>query len=201
MFRPFALRTAAIAGAILAYGAASSASASSLTLHGITYDLTASLLDATDAQFTLVITGINGATDDEGGRYGVDSFAFNKPSNFVSATPPSGFSVLNGGLNSSGCDGSGNFFCFKSNTPVVGPALPANTSLTYIFDVAIASGTFANYLPDFKINWDGTKNNYDLVSLPLDPTFVPLPGALMMLAPVLVAGLLGMSMRRKSLSA
>ena len=42
--------------------------------------------------------------------------------------------------------------------------MPANSSLTFVFDETISSGSFAGYDPDFKINWVGSKNNYDLVS-------------------------------------
>jgi hypothetical protein len=50
--------------------------------------------------------------------------------------------------------------------------LAANSSLTFLFDVTISSGTFSSYTdPSFKIDWvgfnsDGTpKHNYDLVSM------------------------------------
>lgn len=140
---------------------------------GITYSLTATTTgSALTDQFTLDISGINGASDTEGGRYGVQSFAFNLPSNFASATAPSGFSNVSGGLNSGGCDGSGNFFCFSADTTPSGLPLTANSKLEFIFDVTLSSGSFTGYDPDFKINWDGTKNNYDLVSEALQPTFV-----------------------------
>jgi hypothetical protein len=95
------------AGAMIA---AAPVHASTLVADGITYSLTASLLNATTDQFTLSISGINGATDTEKGRYGVQSFAFNPPTNFASATAPTRFTEQSGGLNSGGCDGSGNFF-------------------------------------------------------------------------------------------
>src|SRR5260370_39363666 len=108
------------------------------------------------------------------GRSGVEAFAFHPPTNFSTATPPSGFSLELGGLNSKGCDGSGNFFCFKANTtPPSTPALAANSSLSLVFDVTISSGSFAGYAPDFKINWVGSQNNYDLVSATLTPVPVP----------------------------
>jgi hypothetical protein len=146
----------------------------SLIVDGITYSLTETTTSsALTNQFTLRISGIDGPSDTEGGREGVQSFAFNPPSNFGSATPPGGFSYRSGGLSSSGCNGNGNFFCFAANTTPTGPALAANSSLTYIFDITLSSGGFSGFDPDFKINWDGTKNNYDLVSLALSPTLVP----------------------------
>ena len=62
--------------------AASPVYADTLTADGITYSLTDSVVNSTTNQFTLTITGINGSSDTEGGRYGVQSFAFNKPANF-----------------------------------------------------------------------------------------------------------------------
>lgn len=144
----------------------------SLIADGITYTLTESTtLDTLTNHFVLSISGINSATDTEGGRYGVQSFAFNQPANFSIATAPAGFTYYGtGGLNANGCNGTGNFFCFVANTTPTAPALAAGSTLAYAFDVTLSSGSFAGYNPDFKINWDGTKNNYDLVSLPLTPT-------------------------------
>jgi hypothetical protein len=169
---------------LAAFVAASPAHAN-LIADGITYSLSESTLTATTDQFTLGITGINGASDTEKGRFGVQSLAFNPPTDFASATPPSGFTNKTGGLDSGGCNGKGNFFCFLANTTPIGPALAAGSSLSFVFDVTLSSGSFAGYDPDFKINWVGTKNNYDLVSLALAPDVpspprnsVPEPGTL-----------------------
>jgi hypothetical protein len=164
----------------------------SLVDFGVTYSLTETSLGSTTEQFTLDITGINGASDTEKGRYGVQSFAFNLPTNFVSALAPTGFTYMAGGLSSSGtggCDGTGNFFCFFANTTPSGPALAAGSSLDFVFTVTTsAAGSLSGYQPDFKINWVGTKNNYDHVSEAITPTAVPLPGA----AWLLLSGLAGM---------
>jgi hypothetical protein len=160
------------------------AQANTLTADGITYNLTDSVVNSTTDQFTLTITGINGPSDTEGGRYGVQSFAFNPPSHLSSVTAPTGFTEESGGLNSGGCDGNGSFFCFKANTTPSGPALAANSTLTFVFDLTLSSGSFSGYDPDFKINWDGTKNNYDLVSQSLEPSLAttPLPATLPLFA-------------------
>ena len=162
--------------------------ASTLTADGVTYGLTDQVVNSTTDQFTLTITGINGSADTEGGRNGVQSFAFTLPSNYSIAAAPAGFSLAAGGLNSSGCSGSGGFFCFAANTTPSGPALAADSSLTFSFDVTLSSGSFSGYDPDFKINWDGTKNNYDLVSAPLAPSATPLSASWLMMLSVLLMG-------------
>jgi hypothetical protein len=189
--------------AILAVGAviATTPAHAGLIADGITYTLTETALTATTAQFTLGISGIDGTSDIEKGRYGVQSFALSLPSNFSAAVAPSGFTLQTGGLNSSGCDGSGNFFCFSANTTPTGPVLAANSTLSFVFDLTISSGSFAGYAPDFKINWDGTKNNYDLVSKELDPTTsvssVPEPASLGLFATGLL-GIVGLGRGRRS---
>jgi hypothetical protein len=47
---------------------------------------------------------------------------------------------------------------------VSGLARRADSTLSFVFDIALSSGSFAGYEPDFKINWVGTQINYDLVS-------------------------------------
>src|SRR5262249_45496054 len=158
-----------------------SSPARALTADGITYVLQAtSPLNATTVSFDLQVTGINGPADTEGGRFGVQSFAFNNipggTGNFSSATGPAGFTASGppNGLNSGGCDGSGSFVCFGGPTPG-GPALPANSTLDLLFSVTLFSGNFLTWAPDLKINWVGTQNNYDLVSQAITVTAVPAP--------------------------
>lgn len=171
----------------------------SLVADGITYTLFETILSPTEDQFTLEISGINGPSDMEGGRFGVNSLAFNEPKpGSVSSGTMTGFTFMTGGLNAMGCDGTGNFFCFKANTAPTTPALPANSELQFTFDVTVAgAGDFAGYNPDLKIQWLGSKSGkYDLVAQTLTPTPVPLPAAL----PLLVGGLagLGFMTRRKA---
>lgn len=173
----------------------------SLIADGVTYTLFESALSATEDQFTLEITGINGSSDAEKGRYGVNSLAFTQPTpESVTGGSMTGFTFMTGGLDAMGCDGSGNFYCFKANTKPGPPALPANGMLELTFDVSVdQAGAFAGYNPDFKIQWVGTNNHYDLVSQTLTPTPVPLPAAL----PLLLGGLgglagLGFMRRRKA---
>jgi|SRR5215203_7364289 len=144
-----------------------------LVSQGITYTLTeANTADPLTDRFTLTITGINGAGDTEGGRTGVNAIAFNQPTNYVSATMISPFSefATSGGLNSGGCQlNAANFYCFDNTLipPIPTTELAANSSLTYVFDVTTTTGNFTGYNPSFKIDWVGSQNNYDLVSLPV----------------------------------
>jgi hypothetical protein len=197
-------RSSLIAVFLLATGAtgAGAPAWASLVADGVTYTLLESPVsgtNGTEEQFTLEITGINGPADTEGGRYGVGSFALAEPGQPGSVTGGSltGFTFMTGGLNSMGCNGKGNFFCFKAQTQPTPPALPANSELIFTFDVtAKSSGDWTGYNPDFKIQWLGTNNNYNLISQPLTPTVVPLPATL----PLLLGGLaaLGFTRRRRS---
>jgi len=193
------LHIAAISGAVAI--CACGPSWASLVADGVTYTLLESTISPTEDQFTLEISGINAPVvgtqgDTEGGRYGVGSLAFgqpNPPKSVLSGTL-SGFTFMTGGLNAMGCDGTGNFYCFKANNKPTAPALPANSELTFTFDVTVATaGDFANYDPAFKIGWLGTNKNYDLVSQTLTPTPVPLPAAL----PLLLVGIAGLSVMRR----
>jgi len=168
----------------------------SVVADGITYTLLESTLSPTEDQFTLEITGINGPKDTEGGRFGVNSLAFNEPMpGSVASGTMTGFTFMTGGLNAMGCDGTGNFFCFKTKTPPAAPALAANSALQFTFDLTVAkAGDFAGYNPDFKIQWLGSKSGkYDLVSQTLTPIPVPLPAAL----PLFLGGIAGLGFMRR----
>lgn len=168
----------------------------SLVADGVTYTLFETVLSPTEDEFSLQITGINGSGDTEGSRYGVNSLAFNEPQpGSVSSGTMAGFTFMTGGLSAMGCDGTGNFFCFKANTAPTAPALAANSQLQLTFDVTVAqAGDLAGYNPDLKIQWLGGKSGkYDLVSQTLTPTPVPLPAAL----PLFLGGIAGLGFMRR----
>jgi hypothetical protein len=190
---------------------ASPASATVLIANGITYSVNLNSITngGLTGNFALTISGVNTASDTEGGRTGIDGFAFNDPAvgNAVSGSS-SGFTFQTGGLNSSGCNGNGSFFCFANTSAVFTSPLPSAGTL--LFSVTSNTvGSWANWTPDFKIDWTGSSNNYNLVSqqisvndctresCPTPTTFigsVPEPGtwALMLLG----FGGVGVAMRR-----
>lgn len=178
---------------------ASPANAAVLVADGVTYDLTLNSITngGLTGNFTLAISGINTASDTEGGRTGINAFALNDPSlgNAVSGTS-SGFTFMTGGLNAAGCDGSGNFFCFANSG--YNPGSPIPSSLSLMFSVTSdTAGSWANYAtPDFKIDWVGSKKNYDLVSLAIPVNNgVPEPATWAMM--LVGFGGIGMAMRRR----
>lgn len=187
--------------ATTAIGLATPANAAVLIADGITYNLTLNSITngGLTGNFTLAISGINTASDTEKGRTGINGFAFNDPAvgTAVSGTS-SGFTFQTGGLNANGCNGAGNFFCFKNTGATFPSPLPSSLSLNFTV-TSNTVGSWANWTGDFKIDWTGSKNNYDLVSkaIPLNvvapPVTEPATWAIMLLG----FGGIGLAMRRR----
>jgi len=146
-----------------------------LIVEGVAYNLYEETTgSALTHKFTLTIDGVNSIADTRDGRSGVGALAFSRPGHYASGlmtTPGTGFTTMSGGLDGSGCNGNGNgLFCFDANpNPLTSPALAANTSLAYVFTVTLSSGNFADYRPDFKIDWIGSVSDYSLVAQALTP--------------------------------
>jgi hypothetical protein len=185
----------ALSAASLVALATPATAASTLVADGITYTLTLNSVtnSGLTGNFTLAISGINTASDTEGGRSGINAFAFTDPTvGTITGGTSAGFTFMTGGLNSSGCDGSGGFFCFTNS----GYVLPSGSSTSLNFSITSnTTGSFATWTPDFKIDWTGSKKNYDLVSLPIPVNGVPEPAswALMMIG----FGAIGWTVRRR----
>jgi hypothetical protein len=196
------MKTKLLSCVVLAASLALSAPASAAVLvnNGITYDLTQSSITngGLTGNFILSITGINTASDTEGGRTGINAFAFTDPQIGMAVSgSSSGFVFTSGGLNSSGCDGSGNFFCFDNLSIPPTPNALLGSSLSLAFSVTSNTvGSWAAWDPSFKIDWVGTQNNYDLVSqpIPVNTGAVPEPATWAMM--LMGFGAVGFSMRR-----
>ncbi len=159
---------------------------------GLTYTLE-SAIDPTDSltmQFALVITGQNSGSDTIGGRSGINAIAFNLVTNNpdspytgtflgtridgVTTLGTNGWVFVGGGLNSSGCNQTGNFFCFDNTAipPTPGTALSTNPIVLGFEATLLAGQSWDNYAPSFKIDWVGSAQNYSLVSkdIPVNET-------------------------------
>lgn len=175
--------------------ASPAAAVTSLVADGITYTLNLDSISSNDltAFFTFTISGENTASDTEGGvnagRTGINAIAFSNPSGAGATagamTSPTGFSFSLAGLNSSGCNNSqANFFCFDNSAIPPIPTTPLSGPLSFAFNVTVGAadaGVWEKYaLPDMKIDWVGTANNYDLVSqaIPVNDERNPTPNSI-----------------------
>ena len=121
---------------------------------GLTYTLTG---DLATGSFNLSIEGSNVAgVDPRGGRTVREDRSFNPPTGYTGASL-GGLAAIDGGLNSSGCNGTGNFFCFDGVHEAVNGS-------TMSLDFTITASSFEGYVPHLKVDWNGSENNYNLVS-------------------------------------
>jgi hypothetical protein len=121
---------------------------------GLTYTLTG---DLATGSFNLAIEGINVAgVDTVGGRTFLEDLSFNPPTGYTGASL-GGIAAIDGGLNAGGCNGTGNFFCFDGVHQAVNGS-------TMSLDFTITASSFEGYVPHLKVDWNGSANNYNLVS-------------------------------------
>jgi hypothetical protein len=178
------------------------ASAADIVSEGLTYSL---LLNSTTnggktGNFTLSISGVNVAgTDTRGGRTGIGAFAFGDPTvGDVTSGLSTGFTFQTGGLNASGCNGTGNFFCFNNSGYVLNVSPSGMVTLNFSA-TSNSVGSFGNWAPDFKIDWLGSANNYDNVSKIITVNqAVPEPATWAMM--LVGFGGIGMAMRRRKVN-
>jgi len=129
-------------------------SSSGGTTEGLTYTLTG---DTATGGFNLFIEGINVAgVDTRGGRTFLEDLSFNPPTGYTGASL-GGIAAIDGGLNAGGCNGTGNFFCFDGVHQAV-------SGSTMSLDFTITASSFEGYVPHLKVDWNGSENNYSLVS-------------------------------------
>jgi len=145
------------------------------SVSGLTYNIESSLLNPTTERFAITISGINVAgTDLEGGRTGIHAFAVTD-NNVTGATVqatlfngavtlvPTGYTISGTGLNSSGCDlSNANFVCFQAPTSPPGAFTTSNAVI--VFDLVSPTGWASYNIDHLKIDWVGSKPNYDLLS-------------------------------------
>ena len=190
----------ALATAAIGLTSMPTAANAALTVEGVTYDLILNSVSGNTGNFTLAISGVNTASDTRKGRTGIDSFAFNDPSvGDATSGTSAGFNFLTGGLNSNGCNGNGNFFCFDNTSYTLVLGAGGTTSINFAV-TSNAVGSWTNYAGDFKINWTGNQNNYDLVSQVIQsrPPAVPEPATWAMM--LVGFGGIGMAMRRRKVN-
>jgi hypothetical protein len=161
---------------------------SSGNTEGLTYTLTG---DEATGSFNLLIEGINVAgVDTRGGRTFLEDLSFSPPTGY-SGAQLGAIAAGPGGLNSSGCNGHGNFFCFDGVHEAV-------SGSTMSLDFTISATSFDDWAPHLKVDWIGSARNYDLVSKDMvgDPTPpVPEPETYAMLLAGL--GAMGFLARRR----
>ncbi|MDB5428468.1 MAG: hypothetical protein JWP23_3586 [Phenylobacterium sp.] len=138
-----------------ALGALSLASATNAAYTTTFQGATFTVVQVSSTEFTFDIAGANALTGDWAGATFLGAFAFNDIGSPTTLTAtqivPPGASTIDtpGGLNASGCDGSGTgFYCFNLTPNVaVAPDLK--------WDIVATGGTFnfASTGPTLKIDW------------------------------------------------
>lgn len=114
------------------------------TLYTLTYDSTPDSSTATTQTFDVTLTLDTSSTSGVGPLLPAVAIKVSSMATGVLESAPAivgGWTELDGGLNSGGCDGSGSgFVCASANTFANAPTVPGGT-LVWVFDVTVPTGT------------------------------------------------------------